>query len=65
MKSWRSRNKYRLGINASVSNVLDVTDFNTGGFEQLRYAPMEIDKFPPKLSYMYGRTYFLMATLSF
>ncbi|HEY0977306.1 MAG TPA: TonB-dependent receptor plug domain-containing protein [Flavobacteriales bacterium] len=65
MKSWRFKNKYRLGINASVSNVLDVTDFNTGGFEQLRYSPMEIDKFPPKLSYMYGRTYFLMATLSF
>ncbi len=65
MKSWRFKNKYRLAVNVSVSNVLDTQDFNTGGYEQLRYAPMEIDKFPPKLSYMYGRTYFAMVTLSF
>ncbi|HEX2617425.1 MAG TPA: hypothetical protein VHL57_07770, partial [Flavobacteriales bacterium] len=65
MKSWRFKNKYRVGINLSVSNVLDNTDLVTGGYEQLRYIPQQIDKFPPKLSYMFGRTYFAMITLSF
>lgn len=64
-KSWRLMRKYRLAFSISVSNVLDNTDLITGGYEQLRYVPMEIDKFPPKLSYMYGRTYFAMVTLSF
>ena len=64
-KSWRLKKKYRIGFNLSVSNVLDNTDLITGGYEQLRYAPMEIDKFPPKLSYMYGRTYYAQLTLSF
>ena len=48
-----------------MSNVLNNTDLITGGYEQLRYVPKEIDKFPPKLSYMYGRTFFAMVTLSF
>lgn len=65
MKSWRFKNKYRLGLNLSVSNVLDNTDLVTGGYEQLRYIPTQIDKFPPKLSYMFGRTYFAMVTFSF
>lgn len=64
-KSWRVKHKYRIGLNLSVSNVLDNTDLVTGGYEQLRYVPKEIDKFPPKLSYMYGRTYYAMVTLSF
>ena len=64
-KSWQLMKKYRIGLNLSVSNVLDNTDLVTGGYEQLRYDPMEIDKFPPKLSYMYGRTYYAMVTLSF
>ncbi len=64
-KSWRLMHKYRIGLNLSVSNLLDNTDLVTGGYEQLRYVPKEIDKFPPKLSYMYGRTFFAMVTLSF
>lgn len=64
-KSWMLQRKYRIAFSISVSNVLDNTDLITGGYEQLRYVPMEIDKFPPKLSYMYGRTYFAMVTLSF
>lgn len=64
-KSWRLKDKYRIGFNLSVSNVLDNTDLVTGGYEQLRYDPLEIDKFPPKLSYMYGRTYYAMVTFSF
>ncbi|MFZ1615863.1 MAG: hypothetical protein WAT41_00760 [Flavobacteriales bacterium] len=64
-KSWRFKKKYRIGFNLSVSNVLDNTDLITGGYEQLRYDPTQIGKFPPKLSYMYGRTYFGMVTFSF
>lgn len=64
-KSWRIKRKYRLGFNISVNNLLDNTDLITGGYEQLRYVPMEINKFPPKVGYMYGRTYFAMLTLSF
>lgn len=64
-KSWQLMKKYRIGLNLSVSNVLDNTDLVTGGYEQLRYNPMEIDKFPPKLSYMYGRNYYAMLTFSF
>jgi hypothetical protein len=64
-KSWRLKHKYRIGLNLSVSNLLNNTDLVTGGYEQLRYVPTDIDKFPPKLSYMYGRTYYAMVTLSF
>ncbi|MBP8823532.1 MAG: TonB-dependent receptor plug domain-containing protein [Flavobacteriales bacterium] len=64
-KSWQLMKKYRIGLNLSVSNALDNTDLVTGGYEQLRYDPMEIDKFPAKLSYMYGRNYYAMLTFSF
>lgn len=64
-KSWRLKHKYRIGLNLSVSNMLDNTDLVTGGYEQLRYDPMQIDKFPPKLSYMYGRTFYAQVNLSF
>ena len=64
-KSWRLKRKYRIGFNISVTNVLNNTDLITGGYEQMRYVPKEIDKFPPKLGYMYGRTFFAMLTFSF
>lgn len=64
-KSWRLKNKYYLRLNLNVNNVLDNTDFQTGGFEQLRYDQSDIDKFPPKIGYMLGRTYFAMVTFQF
>jgi hypothetical protein len=64
-KSWRIKNKYYLKFNVNVNNILDNTDFTTGGFEQLRYDQNDIDKFPPKIGYMYGRTYFAMVSFSF
>ena len=60
-KSWKfyKNNSYlRLGLN--VNNLLDNTKFKTGGFEQLRYDASNIQRFPNKYGYMYGRTYFLM-----
>ncbi|PJB14060.1 MAG: hypothetical protein CO118_10670 [Flavobacteriales bacterium CG_4_9_14_3_um_filter_32_8] len=64
-KSWRIKNKYYLRLNVNVNNVLNNTDFETGGFEQLRYDQTNIDKFPPKIGYMLGRTYFAMVSFSF
>ena len=60
-KSWKfyKNNSYlRLGLN--VNNLIDNTHFKTGGFEQLRYDASNIQRFPNKYGYMYGRTYFLM-----
>lgn len=64
-KSWRIKRKYFVRINLNVNNVLDVKDYATGGFEQLRYDKQNIDRFPPKIGYMYGRTYFAMVSFSF
>jgi len=64
-KSWMFQRKYRLAVNLSVSNVLNNQEFRTGGFEQLRYNSMQVDKFAPKYSYLYGRNYFAMVTFSF
>lgn len=62
-KSWRIKQKYFINLNLSMNNVLNNQDFAIGGFEQLRYDRTDIDKFPPRLSYLFGRTFF--AQLSF
>ena len=64
-KSWMVKKKYRVAFNISVSNVLNNQDFKVGGFEQLRYDRMDVDRFPPKYSYLFGRNYFAMLTFSF
>jgi TonB dependent receptor/TonB-dependent Receptor Plug Domain len=64
-KSWMFQRKYRLAINLTVSNVLNNQEFRTGGFEQLRYDRMDVDRFPPKFNYLFGRNYFAMVTFSF
>ena len=65
-KSWKfykSNTYLRLSIN--INNVLDNTSFKTGGFEQLRYDVSNIQRFPNKYGYMYGRTYFAMLSYLF
>lgn len=64
-KSWMFKRKYRFAVNANVNNLFNVTDFITGGFEQLRFDRQDVDRFPNRYSYMYGRTFFVMATFSF
>jgi hypothetical protein len=61
-----------LVFNLGISNILDNQDIVTGGFEQLRFDPpagpgerVEVDKFPPRLFYAYGRNYFVSTTLRF
>jgi len=65
-KSWKVNNYY-LGFNLNVNNVLNNQDLITGGYEQLRfsYDIYDINRFPPKYYYGYGRTYFLMLTFRF
>jgi len=65
-KSWRLKS-YFINLNFQVTNVLDKTDFKTGGFEQARYSITEqtSDKFPPKYFYQFGRTYYLILGLRF
>ena len=71
-KSWKISGN-TIGINASVSNVLD-TKYKTGGFEQARnsnFTQMNQDvssgtpAFAPKYFYGYGRTYFLNLYINF
>jgi len=65
-KSWRYKS-YFINLNFQVTNILDKTDFKTGGFEQARYSITEqtSNKFPPKYFYGFGRTYFLILGLRF
>lgn len=62
-KSWRVKDYY-IGINFNVSNILG-TQLKSGGFEQMRfdYETKNLDKFPPKYFYGYGRTFFLMLSV--
>jgi hypothetical protein len=64
-KSWRVKGGYFLNLNISVSNLLNVKDFATGGFEQLRYDVKNIDRFPPRYNYNFGRTFFAMLSVRF
>ena len=68
-KSWRIDYKYYININLSVSNVLDNTDFITGGYEQSRLkddiSASDISQFPPKFYYAYGRNFFLNMSFRF
>lgn len=61
-KSWRI-NQYYIALNLSVNNLLNEQNFAFGGFEQFRYDPNDLGKFPPKYFYLYGIQYF--ANLSF
>lgn len=65
-KSWKiyKYNSY-IRLNININNVLNNTQFRTGGFEQLRYDVNDIDRFPNKYGYMYGLTYFAMLSYLF
>ncbi|MEE9437740.1 MAG: TonB-dependent receptor [Saprospiraceae bacterium] len=63
--SKRIKSRY-VFVYLSVNNVLNNTDFSTGGFEQGRfdYEEYDTDRFPPRLFYAYGRTFSLGLSLS-
>lgn len=64
-KSWRLKNKYLLNLNLSANNVLNNKSFRVGGFEQMRFVPTDLNRFPPMYSYMFGFTFFAMVSISF
>ncbi len=53
--------KVFLYLNVGVSNILDNQDFVTGGYEQLRFdfEDKDVDQFPNRLFYSFGRNYFV------
>ncbi len=59
--------KYFLFINVGVNNVLNNTDFITGGFEQLRFDVAERDPnaYPTRYFYNFGLNYFANASFRF
>ena len=61
-KSWKI-DKYYISVNLSVSNLLDNKDIISNGYEQYRFTSADVDKFPPKYYYMYGRQYFLNVSI--
>jgi len=61
-KSWKI-DKYYISVNLSVSNLLDNKDIISNGYEQYRFTSADVNKFPPKYYYMYGRQYFLNVSI--
>lgn len=63
-KSLRIKSAY-LNISLNVTNALNNQQFVVSGFEQLRYDPGNINKFPPKLVYNLGAIYNLVVSYRF
>jgi hypothetical protein len=64
-KSFRIKGKYTLGINGSVSNLLNNKTIISNGIEQLRFDPNNPLKFPNRYNYAMGLTYLLMINFNF
>ncbi|MDR1757675.1 MAG: TonB-dependent receptor [Bacteroidales bacterium] len=59
-KSWRIKNKYNIGFNVSVTNILNNKNLITTAWEQYRfdYREYNVDKFQNKYYYAYGTTFY-------
>lgn len=64
-KSWKIKYGEYVRFSLNVNNILDIKDFATGGFEQLRYDFSDVDKYPNRIGYMYGRNFFAMVSYIF
>jgi hypothetical protein len=66
-KSWRLAYRKYIGLFLSVNNLLDVTDFISGGYEQYRFDLDSKDPqaFPARYYYNRGRTFFSSITFRF
>lgn len=64
-KSFALGKRYFLAFNLSIGNVLNNTDFATSGFETQRfdYVNKDVNKFPNRYWYGFGRNYSLTFTL--
>lgn len=54
-------------FNVGVNNILDKRDFVTGGFEQSRFdfEGRDVNRFPPRQFYAFGRNYFVSLDFRF
>jgi hypothetical protein len=59
-KSWKIDNYY-IYLQLGVNNLLNNTNFRTGGYEQLRFDfdDRDANTYPPRYFYAYGATYYL------
>jgi hypothetical protein len=64
-KTFHFREKYQLGFNASVNNLLNNKNILAGGYEQLRWDQQDLSRFPNKYSYMTGTTFMLIIHFTF
>lgn len=69
-KSWKLKNTKKntfIILNVGINNILNNTDFVTGGFEQLRFDFVDHnpDKFASKYYYAFGTNFFASVTLRF
>jgi len=66
-KSWRLKSNKFLAVNLNLGNILNNTDFRTGGREQLRFDVInrDVNKFPPRYFYAFGFNYNLNISLRF
>lgn len=65
-KSWKIE-KELISLNLNINNLLNNQKIVAFAFEQLRfdYETHNINKFPPKYSYVFGRTYYFTITYRF
>jgi len=65
-KSWKI-DDYFISLFLSADNLLDNTEIRTGGYEKLRfdYQTKDLNNFPPRYYYAYGRTYYLILSFRF
>jgi hypothetical protein len=68
-KSWRVKRDVYLNLNIGVNNILNNTQFITGGFEQFRFdyngVNTNVDRFPTRYFYGFGPNYFVNLGLRF
>lgn len=63
-KSWRIKDNF-MSISANVNNALNNQSFIVSGFEQLRYDPDDLGRFPPRLVYSLGAIYNIVLNYRF
>jgi hypothetical protein len=65
-KSWKIK-KHFIYLNIGIGNLLNNTQFITGGYEQLRYdfAGQNPNRFPPRYFYAFGFNYFVNVAYRF
>lgn len=64
-KSIRIHRHYLLKIHLNINNLLNNRHIITGGYEQLRWASDDVNRFPAKYFFMPGATYLAIVSFNF